>query len=97
VHPTHHIGIAFHHQTVAIIAEPCWNRHAHARPLVAGALCIAFGLNDTIVESKHPVFKFSFAKSGAGFDHIHYFSIHFYDGRDGVQIAISPTPEMQVF
>ena len=97
VHPTNQIGIAFHHHTVAIVAQPGRYTHAHSRPLVAGALGKPFHLEHTVVQPDFTIRKTGLAETGTGSHFVHLLAIHPQTGLHGIQIAIAPAPEMKAF
>ena len=96
VHPTYEIPVAFDDHTIAEITQPRRDRHPDRRPLVAGALRIAFHLQYAIVEVDFSFFKFSLSKTGFGTDFINDVTINFQHRFNRIQIAIPPTPEMQI-
>ena len=97
VHPTNQIGIAFYHHTVAIVAQPGRYTHAHSRPLVAGALGKPLHLEHTVVQPDFTIRKTGLAETGTGRHFVHLLAIHPQTGLHGIQIAIAPAPEMEVF
>ena len=68
VHPANQVAARFHHQLVAVVAQPGRNAHAHARPLVGGALRIAVHHDGTIVEIELAFAKLGLAETGLGDD-----------------------------
>ncbi len=66
VHPAHHIAAALDHEIVRVVAEPCRNRHSHARPFVACALSIAMHHHHTVVQIEHSVLELGLAEARNG-------------------------------
>ena len=95
VHPAYQIGVAFHHHTVAIVAQPSRNAHAHTRPFVTGALGKTFHLDDAVVQPDHAIAEAGLAETGPRADFVHLLAIHPEAGLHHVQIAVTPAPEME--
>ena len=97
VHPANQVTARFYHQFVAVVAQPGRNAHAHARPLVGGALRIAVHHDGTVVEIELAFTKLGFAETGFG-HYIVYLAavVCLQEGLHGVEITISPAPEVGV-
>ena len=63
VHPAHNITSTLYLQVVRIVAQPCRHAHAHTRPLVAGALCIAMHHHHAVVKVNHTILKLCLAET----------------------------------
>ena len=66
MHPANQVAARFHHQLVAVVAQPGRNAHAHARPLVGGALRISVHHVGTVVEIELAFAKLGLAETGLG-------------------------------
>ena len=96
VHPAHQVGSRFHHQGIAVVAQPCGYGETHARPLVGGALGIAMHHDDTVVEPDFSLAKTGLPESRPGDDCIALCAVGILEHRlHLVEIAVAPRPEVQ--
>ena len=96
MHPAHKVRIALYHQMIAIIAQPGRHAHPDSRPFIARPLCKALHLNNAIIQPDHSFTETRFTESGTGSDLVYFPAIYPQTCLYRIQIAISPTPEMQV-
>ena len=97
VHPANQVTARFYHQFVTVVAQPGRNAHTHARPLVGGALRIAVHHDGTVVEIELAFTELGLAETGLGHHIINLASvIRLQEGLHGVEISISPAPEVGV-
>jgi len=97
VHPANQIRVSFHHQVIRKIAQPGRYGQTYCRPFVAGALCIPFHLDNTVVQPYLSFREAGLAEAGAGTDFVEYLIIIiFQSGFYRIQVTISPTPEVKI-
>ena len=104
MHPAHQIAVRLHHQAVREVAQPRRNAQSDARPLVAGALCVAVHHQATVVD---PHLSFGEARLAEartddnlvrmGFDWFRVSLSRSQERRDGIEITIAPRPKVQSF
>ena len=94
MHPTDQITIGLHHQVVAVVAQPGWHTQSYGRPLIRGALGIAFQLEYAFVEPELPLSEAGLTEACSRGDFICSLTIHQQSRFDGIKITISPRPEM---
>ena len=75
MHPANQVGIIFHHQSIAIVTQPCRNAHSYSRPFIAGTLGKPLHLDYAIIQPYHTFPKASFAETCPGSYFIYLFTV----------------------
>ena len=98
MHPTDEVATRLYHEVVAVVAEPCRNTHAHARPLVARTLGIAMNHQHPVVEPYLTLSITGLTETRARKDDIAHGVIPDFTQAclNGIEIAVAPTPEMDI-
>ena len=96
VHPADDVAAALDHQVIGEVAEPGRQIDAQGRPLVGGALAVAMHIEHAAVERDHAVVEGGLAEAGAGGDGIDGMAADRERGDYVVEIAVTPTPEVEV-
>ena len=99
VHPAYHIAAAFHHQAIAIVAQPGRHADAYTRPLIGGPLGIAMHHHHAVIQPYLALAKACLAETGpsedpivlcgSSFERFAQIRLH------RVEIPIPPRPEVQ--
>ena len=96
VHPADKVRIAFHHEAIGVVTQPCGDGKPHCRPFIAGTLGIALHLDDAVVQPYLSPAELCLAETGTGHNLVKNITAVVQQSRiHGVQIAVSPAPEVQ--
>ena len=64
VHPADKVRIAFPHEAIGVVTQPCGDGKPHCRPFIAGTLGIALHLNNAVVQPDFSFTKLCFTETG---------------------------------